>query len=92
VELAERSEPVRLLIRDHDRNFTRSFDEVFQGAGMCIVRTPIRAPQANGIAERFVRTIRSECLEWLLIANMPPLSACSRCSLIMTTEIGLTEA
>jgi transposase InsO family protein len=42
---------------------------VFQGAGIRIVRTPIQTPQANGIAERFVRTIRSECLDWLLIVN-----------------------
>ncbi|PYQ73928.1 MAG: hypothetical protein DMG04_12225 [Acidobacteria bacterium] len=67
--LAERPKPIRLLIRDHDRKFTRSFDEVFQGAGIRIVRTPIQAPLANGIAERFVRTVRSECLDWLLIAN-----------------------
>jgi len=60
---------VRVLIRDHDRKFTRSFDEVFQGAGIRIVRTPIQAPQANGIAERFVRTFRAECLDWLLILN-----------------------
>jgi hypothetical protein len=33
------------------------------------VRTPIQTPQANGVAERFVRTIRSECLDWLLIVN-----------------------
>ena len=50
--LAERAEPVRFLVREHDRTFTRSFDEVFQGAGIRIVRTPIQAPQANGIAER----------------------------------------
>jgi len=42
---------------------------VFQGAGIRIVRTPIQAPQANGIAERFVRTVRSDCLDWLLILN-----------------------
>ena len=67
--LAERPESVRLLLRDHDRKFTRSFDEVLQGAGIRIVRTPIQAPQANGIAERFVRTVRSECLDSLLILN-----------------------
>jgi len=67
--LAERPEPVRSLVCDHDRKFTRSFDDVFQGAGIRIVRTPIQAPQANGIAERFVRTVRSECLDWLLILN-----------------------
>jgi transposase InsO family protein len=67
--LAERSEPVRVLICDHDQKFTRSFDDVFQGAGIRMVRTPIQARQANGIAERFVRTARSECLDWLLILN-----------------------
>jgi len=49
--------------------FTRSFEEVFQGSGIRIIRTPIQTPQANGIAERFVRTVRSECLDWLLILN-----------------------
>lgn len=67
--LGERPEPVRFLVRDNDRKFTRSFDEVFQGAGIRIVRTPIQAPQVNGIAERFVRTARSECLDWLPILN-----------------------
>jgi putative transposase len=67
--LAERAEPVRWLIRDRDHKFTRSFDDVFKGAGIRIVRTPIQAPQANAIAERFVRTVRSECLDWLLILS-----------------------
>jgi len=42
---------------------------VFRSAGCEIIRTPFRAPQANGVAERFVRTVRSECLDWLLILN-----------------------
>ena len=67
--LAERPESFRFLIRDRDQKFTDSFDEVFRGSGLAIVRTPFRAPQANGVAERFVRTIRSECLDWLLILN-----------------------
>jgi hypothetical protein len=48
--VSERAEPVRRLIRDRDRKFTRSFDDVFGGAGIrpC---TPIQAPQANAIAE-----------------------------------------
>jgi putative transposase len=57
--LSERPDPVRFLIRDHDRKFTRSFDVVFEAQGTRIVRTPIQVPEANGIAERFVRTARS---------------------------------
>ena len=71
--LAERQNPVRFLIRDRDQKFTGSFDEVFRSAGTEIIRTPFRAPQANGIAERFVRTVRSECLDWLLIFDQPHL-------------------
>ena len=67
--LAERAEPVRFLIRDHDRKFTSSFDAVFESQDARIIRTPIQVPEANGIAERFVRTVRSECLDWLLIVN-----------------------
>jgi transposase InsO family protein len=67
--LADRTDPIRFLIRDNDRKFTPSFDAVFETQGTRIVRTPIQAPQANGIAERFVRTVRSECLDWLLILN-----------------------
>jgi putative transposase len=48
---------------------SRGFDSVFQSEGIEIIRTPVRAPKANGIAERFVRTVRAECLDWLLILN-----------------------
>jgi putative transposase len=71
--LAERAEPVRFLIRDRDRKFTARFDDVFQSDGIAVVRTPFRVPQANGVAERFVRTARSECFDRLLILNQPHL-------------------
>jgi transposase InsO family protein len=67
--LAERAEPVRFLIRDNDRKFVGGFDAVFESEHIGIIRTPIQVPEANGIAERFVRTARSECLDWLLIVN-----------------------
>jgi transposase InsO family protein len=70
---AERAEPVCFLLRDHDGKFTASFDAVFEAENIRIVRTPIRTPQANGIAERFVRTARTECLDWLLILNVAHL-------------------
>jgi putative transposase len=60
---------MRFLICDRDGKYSGAFDEVFRSASIRIVKTPGRAPQANAIAERFVRTVRSECLDWLLILN-----------------------
>jgi transposase InsO family protein len=60
---------IRVLLRDRDSMYTGRFDEVFRSSGIRIVKTPVRAPQANAIAERFVRTICIECLDWLLILN-----------------------
>jgi putative transposase len=67
--LAERPESFRFLIRDRDQQFTDGFDDVFRSSGLEIIRTPVRTPQANAVAERFVRTVRSECLDRLLILN-----------------------
>ena len=72
--LPERATPVRFRIRDRDNKFTRDFDTIFESEGVKIIRTPIRSPTANAIAERFVRTARSECLDWLLILNRRQLT------------------
>jgi putative transposase len=63
----ERDEPLRFLIHDRDSKFSGPFDEVLRSEGIGIIRTPIRSPQANAFAERLVKTLRHEVLDWTLI-------------------------
>ena len=60
--LGERAGRFRFLIRDRDSKFTAAFDEVFCGNGTRVVKTPVRSPRTNSYAERFVGTLRRECL------------------------------
>jgi transposase InsO family protein len=68
-DLVEDGFKLKFLVRDRDTKYLRSFDDVFSSEGAQILRTPVRAPNANAYAERFVRTVRSECLERLLVVN-----------------------
>jgi putative transposase len=68
-ELEDREPPMKYLIRDHDTKFTQSFDTVFEAAGIEIVNIPYQAPNANAVAERWVRSVREECLDRLIILD-----------------------
>jgi putative transposase len=67
MDLGERAGQFRFLIRDRDSKFTGVFDEVFTSSGVRIIKTPVRSPRANSYAERYVGTLRRECLDHLLI-------------------------
>ena len=62
----------RFLIRDRDGKFTATFDGAFAGNGMRVIRAPVRSPWADSYAERFVGTLRRECLDHVLTASMRP--------------------
>jgi putative transposase len=67
VDLGERAGRFKFLIRDRDSKFTPVFDDVLAGNGVRVIKTPVRSPRANSFAERYVGTLRRECLDHLLI-------------------------
>ncbi|SEG62657.1 Homeodomain-like domain-containing protein [Nonomuraea solani] len=67
MDLGDRLARVKLIVHDRDTKFTAACDEVFIGEGCRIVKTPVRAPRANAICERWVGSVRRECRGRLLI-------------------------
>ena len=67
IDLDERGPRPRFLIHDRDAKFGRAFDAIFHGDGMRVIRTPLKAPNANAHIERWVGSVRRECLDRLLI-------------------------
>jgi hypothetical protein len=67
MQLGEQERRFQLVIHDRDTKFSRAFDDVFRSEGFAVIRTPLQAPNANAFAERWVRTVRNDCLDRILI-------------------------
>ncbi len=85
IRMADALSDRKFLIHDRDALFAGSFDQVFRSEGLRVTRTPVRAPRANAISERWIGSLRRECLDWILIMQRPQLEAVHCVSMSTTT-------
>jgi putative transposase len=75
MDLGGQVDSIKFLIRDRDTKFSRAFDDMFTGADIRVLKSPPRATRANAFAERWIGTVRRECLDRLLIGSQRHLLA-----------------
>jgi hypothetical protein len=91
MDLGARAGQFRFLIRDRDSKFTAAFVNMFTGNGAWIIKTRVRSPRANSVAERYVGTLRRECLDHLLIYGEGHLRRIWPSTRSTTTSTGRTS-
>jgi putative transposase len=69
MNLEDRADSFKFFIRDRDAKFTAAFEAVLAAAGIRIIKAPVRAPRANAISERWIASVRRECLDQMLITG-----------------------
>ncbi|CAN5345063.1 integrase core domain-containing protein [soil metagenome] len=85
--LQDEQKSMLFLIRDRDAKYTPSFDKVFEAEGIETIKTPYRAPRANAFAERGIRSVRTECLDRLLIMGDGHLRRVMKAYIIYYNEV-----
>jgi putative transposase len=73
MDLDGRAEMIKFLVRDRDAKFAAAFDAVFRCTGIRVIKTPVQAPRANAIMERWIGSCRREILDRTLVWNLSHL-------------------
>ena len=88
---ADEGQRLRFVLRHRDAKFCGGFDDMFRAEGAEVVVAPVQASNATAYAERWIRTVRAECLDWLLIIGRGHLEQVLQGRSSTTTNIAHTE-